>query len=224
MTGFCVEKIAADERLRPAGGILRSEELTVISDARVLAGHIVQEARDKAEGILAQAQSRAKELEQSAESQVFERASELLAGLDEAGATVADRVAGTVVDLVMSLFDRLLLQTTPRKRIEASLKRLLRETPPKLMDAVLRVHPDDVSLLPEVDWEVKRDDMLARGACRLEAASGEWHADFDGAVNALRNAFYSAVEQSMEGPGIDEEKEDEVSRNTSSFGSNPYLS
>lgn len=209
MTGFCVEKIVADERLRPADGILRSEELTVISDARVLAEHIVQEARDKAADILSQAQSRAKELEQSAENQVFARASELLAGLEEAGATVADRVAGTVIDLVMSLFDRLLLQATPRKRIEASLKRLLRETPPRLMDAVLRVHPNDAGLLPEVDWEIKHDDTLTRGACRLEAASGEWHADFEGAVNALRNAFYDAAEQSMAGPYLDDEKEGE---------------
>lgn len=206
MTGFCVEKIVADERLRPADGVLRSEELTVISDARVLAGHIVQEARDKAEDILSQAKSNAKELEQSAENQVFKRASELLAGLDEAGATVADRVAGTVVDLVISLFDRLLLQATPRERIEASLKRLLRETPPRLMNAVLRVHPEDAGLLPEVDWDVKHDDTLARGACRLEAASGEWYADFEGAVNALRNAFYDAAEQSMAGQEYADEK------------------
>jgi flagellar biosynthesis/type III secretory pathway protein FliH len=108
----------------------------------------------------------------------------------------------------MGLFDKLLLQATPRKRIEASLKRLLRETPPRLMDAVLRVHPDDVDLLPEVDWEIKRDDTIARGACRLEAASGEWHADFEGAVNALRSAFYDAVEQSVAEQGIDEEDED----------------
>lgn len=209
MTGFCVEKIVADERFRPADGILQSEELMVISDARLLAEHIVKEARAKAEDILSQAQSRAKELEQSAENQVFARASELLAGLDEAGATVADRVAGTVVDLVISLFDKLLLQATPRKRIEASLKRLLRETPPRLMDAVLRVHPDDAGLLPEVDWEIKHDDTLARGACRLEAASGEWYADFEGAVNALRSAFYDAAEQSMAGQAFDDEKEDE---------------
>lgn len=215
MTRFSVEKIAADERLRPADGILRAEALTVISDARGLAEHIVQEARDKAEEILSQANAQASELKQAAEAQVLERASELLAGLEEANATVAHRVAGTVVDLVMSLFDKLLLQTTPRKRIEASLKRLQRETPPRLMDAVLRVHPEDAALLPEVEWEIKCDDTIARGACRLEAASGEWHADFDAAVTSLQNAFYDAVGRSMEAQDIDktgEEVDGEVDR------------
>lgn len=209
MTRFSVEKIVADERLRPADGILRAGELKVITDARVLAGNIVQEARDKAEEILSQANVQARELEQAAQAQVFERSSELLAGLEEAGATVADRVADTVVDLVMSLLDKLLLQATPRKRIEASLKRLQREAPSKLMDAVLCVHPEDAALLPEMEWEVKRDDTLARGACRLETASGEWHADFEAAVTSLRSAFYDAVEQSMEAPDLDGDDEEE---------------
>ncbi len=209
MTRFSVEKIVADERLRPADGILRAEALTVITDARVLAGHIEQEARDKAGEILSQARTQADEMKRAAEAQVFERAAELLAGLEEADATVADRVADTVVDLVMSLFDKLLLQATPRERIEASLKRLRRETPPKLMDAVLRVHPDDAALLPETEWEVKHDDTIARGACRLEAASGEWHADFDAGVTSLRNAFFKAVEQSFEAQDINEEDEED---------------
>jgi len=210
MTRFSVDKIATDERLRPADGVLRAEALTVISDARVLAEHIVQEARDKAEEIVSQARAQASDLEQAAEAQVIERASELLAGLEEASNTVADRVAGTVVDLVMTLFDRLLLQATPRKRIEAALKRLQKETPTKLMDAVLRIHPEDAALLPEVEWEIKRDDTIARGACRLEAANGEWHADFDAAVTSLRRAFDDAVDQSFAVQNIDETDEDDA--------------
>lgn len=203
MSGFSVEKIVTDARLRPADGILRAEALTVISDARVLAERIVQEAREQAEDILSQARVQADALEQSAEEHVFAQAAELLAGLEEAGATVAERVAGTVVDLVVTLFDKLLVQTSARKRIEASLKRLQRETPPRLIDAVLRAHPEDIALLPALAWEVKPDDTIARGACRLEATSGEWHADFEAAVASLRNAFYDAVERSMEAQEID---------------------
>jgi flagellar biosynthesis/type III secretory pathway protein FliH len=195
MTGFCVEKITADERLRAADGILRAQALTVTSDARVLGERIVQEARAEADNIMSQARARARQREQAAEANVLQRAAELLAGLEEANATVADRVADMVVDLVLGLFDRLLMQATPRKRIEASLKRLLREAPPRLIDPVLRVHPDDADLLPEVEWDVKRDASLARGACRLEAISGEWYADFDAAVASLRDAIYDVPMQ-----------------------------
>jgi flagellar biosynthesis/type III secretory pathway protein FliH len=195
MTGFCVEKIAADEHLRAADGILRAQALTVTADARALGERIVQQARAEADNITSQGRARARQRERAAEADVLRRAAELLAGLQEANATVADRVADTVVDLVLNLFDRLLMQATPRKRVEASLRRLLREAPPRLIDPVLRVHPDDADLLPEVEWEVKHDTSLPRGACRLEAISGEWYADFDVAVASLREAFYDALVQ-----------------------------
>jgi len=207
MTGFCVEKIAVDKRLRAADGVLRVEALTVTSDARALGEQIVQEARAEADKITSQARARARQRETKAETEVLQRASELLAGLEEANATVANRVADTVVDLVLGLFDKLLVQAPPRKRIEASLKRLLREAPPRLIEPVLMVHPDDVELLPQVEWEVKHDDSLSRGACRLEALSGEWFADFNVAVDSLRRAFYDMLVQPSAAPMQNDEEE-----------------
>jgi flagellar biosynthesis/type III secretory pathway protein FliH len=193
MTGFCVEKIAVDERLRAAGGIVRGQALLVTADASVLAERIVEEARAEADGIVSQARAQAQHMEQAAEADVLKRAAALLKALDQANATVAERAQDMVIDLALNLFDRLVMQTTPRKRIESSLARILREAPPRLIEPVLKVNPDDSELLPEVDWDVKRDASLARGACRLEAANGEWHADFDAAVESLRSAFTVAV-------------------------------
>ena len=196
MTGFCVQKLAADSRLRSADGILPAEALTAVSDARELARHIEEEARSEAQRILAQAREQAEEMRQAAEVRVFERAAQMLAGLDAAADTLASRVSGTVVDLVTTLLDRALLRTPPRARIEASLKRLRQEAPARLVHAELCVHPDDAALLPEAAWEVRHDISVARGACRLVAENGEWHADFEAAVESLRTAFLGCVEHS----------------------------
>lgn len=192
MSGFCREKIDVDHRLRPAAGILRGQAVEATARVQILAAQILDEARAEAERIRAEAGEQARRLGEAAEADAIRRAAGLIAGLERAGEAVAQRSRGLIVDLVLRMYDHLVMQSTPRKRIETSLGRLLREVPPRLVDAVLHVHPDDASLLPEVSWAVKPDASLPRGACRLEAASGEWESDFTAAAGAIRAVFADA--------------------------------
>jgi flagellar biosynthesis/type III secretory pathway protein FliH len=196
MTAFCVETITPETSLRAEYGVLRVKALAITSDARLAADRIVEQARAEAENLLQQARDEARVLMQEAEQEVLQRADQLLRSLEETNETFLLRAQDTIVDLAQGLFDRLVLEATPREQIEAALKRVMREAPPKLVNPVLRVHPDDAGLLPAVEWEVKPDASLSRGVCRLEASSGEWCADFNAAVAALTAAFTQAVEES----------------------------
>jgi flagellar biosynthesis/type III secretory pathway protein FliH len=193
MTGFCVDSITPAPDLRAVHGILRAAAFSVTTDARLVAQRIEREAQEQADQLLDAARAEAAQIAGEAERQVFERAGVLLEALEAMQATLIERSQEVVIDLTRNLFDRLVMQTTPREQIEAMLQRVLQEAPPKLVEPVLRVHPDDVELLPTVNWDIKPDPQLSRGACRLEASYGQWCADFGGAVEALRSAFVDAV-------------------------------
>lgn len=195
MNGFCVETITIEARLRARHGILPAQALTISSDARALAARMVQQARTEAEGVLHHARGEAKEAIRQAEEQAVQRAARLVQSLELANAAFLERAQDVIIDLAQTLFERLVMNATPREQIEAALRRILQEAPPRLVDPMLRVHPDDFELLPAVDWEIKADAALARGSCRLEATNGEWYADFTAGVDAVQSAFARAREE-----------------------------
>lgn len=185
-----------------AEGVLReaqSEAGALVEDAHKDAGDILSKARAEAERILADARKQAQQLTAAEQQRVIAQAKELLRSLQQANDTILERVEDTVVSLAQNLYDRLVMGTTPRERIDASLKRVLQEAPPKLVDSLLRVHPEDAALLPEVDWPVKADATLVPGTCRLEASNGQWCANFDAAVQAVKTAFAQGVEGARRG-------------------------
>lgn len=200
MTSFCTTTVRPDAKLRPAYGILRSKALSVTNDARIATDRMLEEARNEAEFIIetarreaeqirSEAQTQARQTVVHAEKDAFERSSQWLQVLEQTQAEFLQRAEPTVLDLVQTLYDRLVVETTPRERIEAGLRRLLQEAPRRLANPVLHVHPEDAELLPQTAWEVARDASLERGACRLEAAGGEWTFGFDAAAQALAQAF-----------------------------------
>lgn len=193
MADFCVETIDCEQSLRPEHGILRVASLAVTSDARSAADRIAQEARAEADALLKQAQEQAQDEVRRAEQQTLERAAQLLQTLEQAHARLLQRSRDIVISVAQGLFERLVMDTTPRERVDAAIKRLLQEAQPGLANAVLRLHPDDIPLAPEVEWEVKPDAGLARGTCRLEASNGEWSADFAAAVSSLKTALDGAA-------------------------------
>jgi flagellar biosynthesis/type III secretory pathway protein FliH len=206
MTGFCTTTIRPEANLRPANGILRSEALSVTDDARTAAARILAQARSEAEAILdaarseaeqirAQAREQAQQAVVHAEKESFERSTQWLQALEQTQVEFLQRAEATVLDLAQGLFERLVLETPPRERIEAGLRRLLQEAPRRLANPVLHVHPEDAVLLPPTEWEVKHDASLGRGACRLEAAAGEWTFGFDAAAQALRDAFGESIHE-----------------------------
>jgi flagellar biosynthesis/type III secretory pathway protein FliH len=203
MTGFCVDSITPAPDLRALHGVLRGAAFSVTTNAGRVAERIEREAQAQADQLLDAARAEAQQIAGEAERVVFERAGTLLEALEAMQATLIERSQELVIDLTGNLFDRLVMQTTPREQIAAMLQRVLQEAPPKLVEPVLRVHPDDVELLPAVDWSIKPDPHLARGACRLEAASGQWCANFSGAVEALRSAFVDAVNKPIAVPEED---------------------
>ncbi|HEY8608114.1 MAG TPA: HrpE/YscL family type III secretion apparatus protein [Noviherbaspirillum sp.] len=201
MNSFLVDEIATDAQLRLENGILRCRDLQLTTDARVVAQRIRQQAQEDAEAIRRTAQDEAQRCVREAEQEVMRKAADLLLQLEQTHARLIGRAQEIVVDLVKQTFDHVVLKSTPRAQIEAALRRVLREAPPRLVHAVLHVHPDAVGLLPELEWEVKPDESLPRGACRLEAANGEWRADFAAAAEAVKAAFATEAERRREAKG-----------------------
>lgn len=177
----------------------RVQSESALEAARAQVQEMLEAARADAQQLRDTAQEDARQLAEGAQQRVFEQAAELLALLEQASAAIVERVEGTAIELTQKLFDKLVAGVTPREKLEIALKHVLQEAPPKLVDPLLRVHPDDMELLPEVDWPVKGDASIARGTCRLEAASGQWCAGFEAAVDALKAAFQKGVEETRTG-------------------------
>jgi flagellar biosynthesis/type III secretory pathway protein FliH len=125
----------------------------------------------------------------ASQAQVLAEGAALLDGLRAAAAGLAEQAEDIVTVMAGQLFERLMLETTAQQRLAASYRRLLLEAPPRLVNAVLRLHPDELALVEGCEWPVKADPALAPGACRLEADSGQWRADFHAAAAALSQVF-----------------------------------
>ncbi|MFC5474033.1 HrpE/YscL family type III secretion apparatus protein [Paraherbaspirillum soli] len=175
---------------------MRATAIAVTSDAAAAAAAIMEDAKAQAQALCEQASADAQAAVHEAERNTFEQAGNLLQSLEQRHAVLLDGAQQIVVDLAQGLFERLVAELTPRERIAAALRRLLVEAPPKLVAPTLRVHPDDVELLPPIDWALKADPGMTHGCCRLEADSGEWHVSFDAAVAALKSALSKAVAES----------------------------
>ncbi|SFF95763.1 Flagellar biosynthesis/type III secretory pathway protein FliH [Duganella sp. CF458] len=191
MTGFCKARLDADPRLQPLHGILRGDAIERTADAHVLAGQIVEQGRQEAQQLLAAAREEARLAVHEAQARVLEQAMRLQQGMDAAMAELLEQAQHVVAELAGVLYDRLVLETTAQEKVAAGCRRLLREAPPKLVNAVLRLHPQDMPPPPGLPWPCEGDDRLEPGTCKLEADSGEWRADFSAAAAALRQALAS---------------------------------
>nr|WP_253909724.1 HrpE/YscL family type III secretion apparatus protein [Herbaspirillum seropedicae] len=204
--------------LRPRHGVVSSVDFRVTEDARLAAAQLVQQAQAEAAGIREQARADALAALHDEERRIAHEAGQLLARLREREASMLEGVAGLAVDLAHSIFDRLLVDTTARERVMAACRRVREEAPPKLTEAVAWLHPEDAASLAQEDalpWELRTDARLAQGSCRLEAASGEWRADFSLAAEALRatvqqwNAPGGGATEDACGVGQDDELDDD---------------
>lgn len=189
MTTFCVARLAPTPDLLATHGVLRAADLGATAEAHALAARIVAEAEAERGAILAAAAEEARLALASAQARVLAEGTALLDGLRAATDDVCGRAEDIVTGLAQQLFERLVLETPPRERVAASYRRLLHEAPPKLVNAVLRLHPDELAYAAGWEWPVKADAALPRGACRLEADSGQWRADFGAAASALSDAL-----------------------------------
>lgn len=169
--------------------MLRGAELTLAGDAHALADRIRKDAKLEAQNLLDLARSEEKIIVAAAEQDVLARAASLLEALEQQHAQFLQHAQDLLIDLSQAVFDRLAAETSDRERVAICVRRILLEAPNNIVNAVLRVHPEDLSLLPSIEWDVKTDAGMVRGACRLEASSGEWHAEFSAAVSVLRGAL-----------------------------------
>jgi len=189
MNDFCVERITVEDVLRAEHGVLQPQALRVSADASQAAARLRERAEEDARAIQAQARREAAQAVQQQRTEVAQQATQLLAALQHMQQDMLDRAERMVVGLAKELHERLLLELTPEERIAAMLRRIRQEAPPKLVEPVLWLHPDDMARVPDCDWERKADLQLAPGSCRLAAASGEWHAGFELACTELRRAL-----------------------------------
>lgn len=189
MTAFCVAQLAPAPALLAADGVLRAADLGTIADAQVLAARVAAAAEEERAALLATAAEEARQALAADQARVLAESAALLDGLRAAAGSLGERAEDIVTGLARQLFERLVLETTPEQRVAASYRRLLAEAPPKLVNAVLRLHPDELALAEGWEWPVKADPTLAPGACRLEADSGQWHADFGAAAAVLSKAL-----------------------------------
>lgn len=189
MMTFCVAQLAPPPELLADDGLLRAVDLGTTADAQALAGRIVAAAEAERAGLLAAAAEEARQSLAADQARVLTEGAALLDGLRAAADSLGEQAEDIVTGLARQLFERLVLETTPQQRVAASYRRLLAEAPPRLVNAVLRLHPDELALAEGCEWPVKADATLAPGACRLEADSGQWHADFGAAASALSAAL-----------------------------------
>lgn len=196
---FCVDVIDAPAMLCTDGGVLPAASLAKTADATVAAAAILAAAQMEAQVIREQAMTSARTTVRDIEQKSLIEVKALLQVLEEKNAAILDGIQGTVLALAGGLFARLVSQMPPAERLAAALQRVLAETPAKLVSPVLRVHPDDVALLPVIDWDIKADPSLTRSSCRLEADSGEWCVSFDAAVSVLSEAMVHVA--GMPSPG-----------------------
>ncbi|MET3432017.1 flagellar biosynthesis/type III secretory pathway protein FliH [Herbaspirillum seropedicae] len=215
---FLAAELCLPPSLRPRHGVVSSVDFRVTEDARLAAAQLVQQAQEQAAGIREQARADALAALQDEERRIAHEAGQLLARLREREASMLEGVAALAVDLALSIFERLLADTVPRERVLAACRRVREEAPPKLTEAVAWLHPDDAASLAQGDalpWELRTDARLAQGTCRLEAASGEWRADFSLAAEALRatlqqwNTPEGGAKEDASGVGQDDEVDDD---------------
>jgi flagellar biosynthesis/type III secretory pathway protein FliH len=191
MKQFCVEKINRDPALLAQHGVLSASALTLRSDARAVAQLIEQQARAEAAALLQQARQEAQRQVEELCRQTTQQATQLLATLERTRDECYLQVEPMVLALAQGAFERLTGALTPQEKIQAVLRRLQQEAPPRLHDAVLRMHPDEMIGTDDVPWSVQADPSLSRGTCRLEAGGGEWRVSFELALAALQDAFAS---------------------------------
>lgn len=189
MTTFCVARLAPAPDLLATDGVLRAASMKATADAHALAARIVADAEAERGAMLAAAAEETRLALATTQAQVLAQATVLLDGLRAATEDLCERAEDIVTGLATQLFERLVLETPPRERVAAGYRRLLQEAPPKLVNAVLRLHPDELAYADGWEWPVKGDTALPRGACRLEADSGQWRADFGVAASALLDAL-----------------------------------
>lgn len=189
MTAFCVARLTPPAELLAVDGVLRGSDLGLTTDAQALAARIVAQAQAERASLLAAAEEQARLSSVAAQASALAESAAMIEGLRQLADGLGERAEGIVIDLAVQLFNRLMLDTTPERRAAASYRRLLLEAPPRLVNAVLRMHPDDIALATGWEWPVKADAALAPGVCRLEADSGHWRADFHAAAEALVRAL-----------------------------------
>lgn len=190
---FCVETIEHAPQLRPDHGVIRDAALRVTAEATLAAAQIRDQAVADAEELRQHARVEIDAARQAVEAQTLERAAQLIKCLEDQQQIFLEQAQATVVDLALALFERLVMDQTPRKRAETLLKRLQTEAPARLNNARLWIHPDDAALLPALDWELRPDDSMVRGTCRLEASSGDWCVDFPAAIDTIKASFSAAA-------------------------------
>ena len=189
MNSFCVATLQMPPGLRARQGVVRSDAFFITDDACQAAEQLLAAARAQADDILARARAQADSAVRREQERVADEATRMLSVLQQMKESVLDEAAGLAIELARQTFDRLVLETTPQERLDAACRRVLEEAPPKLTDAVAWMHPDDAASLEgatHLPWEVKGDKRLTPGTCRLEAANGEWRAEFGLATEALR--------------------------------------
>ncbi|MCA1325651.1 FliH/SctL family protein [Herbaspirillum sp. alder98] len=212
MNNFCVETLALPRTLRPRFGVISSPAFAVTDEAGQAAAHILAEARRQAEALMKKARQEADHLMRDEQRRVAEEATQLMQVLQQMQHEVLEQAQELAIELAQLTFDRLVLETTARERLEAACRRVRAEAPSKLTEAVAWVHPLDRAELDSADsmaWAIKEDDRLPRGTCRLEAASGEWRAQFDLAAAALRAALAQFGAPGAAAPGSDDIPEQE---------------
>lgn len=195
-----LKQVTPDPCMKATCGILREKDFFIVSDARRAAEYIMEEARKNADATLTEADIAAQKTISEIEKSTLERANLFLNNLRDMNDRIVTEAEPLVIELAQAVFSKLISQTTPKERIEAMLRQVMKEAPRNIVAPMLRIHPDDIALLPQTIWEVKADTALKRGMCRLEANQGEWHADFETTLDALSTIFMKNSIKTNQGP------------------------
>jgi len=122
-------------------------------------------------------------------------AASLPAALRSAERELADAVMALAFDVARQVIHRT-LRTEP-EWVLALVQDLLHAEPALQGEPRLLLHPEDVALvknslgneLQAAGWQVRADDTLARGGCRVRSASGEVDASLENRWKRVTDAF-----------------------------------
>lgn len=195
---FCRTRIAMPPGLAATHGVLGGAGLALCADARLAAERLLEAARVQAAALVDEEAARCRADIALGQQQALDQARAMLDALERMPREFLERTEPIVVELAQALFMRLVGELAPAERVAALLRQLQAAAPPRLPEAVLRLHPDEAALLAPgagtgpalpFGWSLRPDPSLAPGRARLESAAGEWQLDFAAAALELSQAL-----------------------------------
>ncbi|MCW7536995.1 hypothetical protein OOT46_03890 [Aquabacterium sp. A7-Y] len=195
--GFTARRLSLPAGYEHHVGVVPAEVHRQFADAQRLGQGLIDAARAEAEALQQRAEEEARVLLDTTRQQLEQAVDERLRQIDAAWGRTRHRLEPLVLALAAGAFEQVCSATPARERVAAAVALALKELPPRAVDIELRHAEADRERLPEGDFVAVRDETLAPGEVRVEAAGGAWHASFDAAAGVIRQTLLDWLQERL---------------------------